>query len=261
MVGRIGMAIAAVLAASLARAQDAPPPVDDAPEPMVDPEVDRPPRVVPEAQTPPPAPRQVDNLLGGRIVDRRVGYVSLGYADLEGGFRFPLSMVEVGTRVRLSFPAGCCGGTATPLAATAAFDLRWQLFDNGAVQGSVVASVPVHLGFGPGYPFEVGVGLLHPGWMMTTTIAKRVDVDFGLILHDDLWVAPGAVIFLGSVPIVAGGEVRVTDRISLAFRFEGGPSFALATAAIDVYGHGPVTVTGGGVTARIRVLAGATFAL
>lgn len=195
-----------------------------------------------------------NNFLGGRTGERN-GYVTAGFADVEGGIFLPVGPLEIKPRLRVGFlPSFAQPGVLTVSFEPGA-DIRFQVLDAGDLSGSIVGGIdlPVSLPLAAGAvgtPF-VGMGLIQPGWMMTYRVENVVDLDFGLIFEPILSFVPGAIGFTANIPFVFGAEFEVDTDIVLGARFEAGP-------AIGVGGTG-FGVTGTAVGVYFRGLVGASF--
>lgn len=197
-----------------------------------------------------------DNLFGGRVVERRQAWVSIGYPDLEAGVRFPVSeKVDLGPVLRFSYGVAVFATVPNAIAFQPGVRLRWMLIDEGPLTGALVGDLTVSAGIGSTSP-SFGVGLLDPGFVMTYRIARRVDLSFGLQAQLGLWVQEDGVYLLGAVPLIFALEFPVVRDVGLGFRFEGGPAFGAGDAPDDV--GVPALVTGG-VGARVRAVVGASF--
>lgn len=205
------------------------------------------------------APARADvpaNLYGGRIVSSRQAWFGAGFPHFEGGVRVPFGDFELGARLRFTY--GVAYATIpTTAALVPGVDLRWQLLESGELDGALLASIDLGVGF-PQSPVAVGIGLLSPGWLFTYRVEQLVDVDFGLRFYDDLWIQGEDVFFLLALPIVLGLEWAPSPTVNLAFRFEAGPSFGVAAqGAIPIAGAPTLPV--GGVGARVTATVGASF--
>lgn len=208
------------------------------------------------AAAPSPAPASAhhelgDNMLGGRVVTHNQLVGTFGYPDLEVGVHLPLfHKFDLTPTFRFAYGQALSPGVPSLAVGVQA---RWQLLEAGDLTGSLVASQPFTVGLPPfgyasgfgglGYGVSFGLGLLHPGFMMTYVIADKVDLDFGLQFNDDLVFGGGTVTFVGSVPVIAGAEANITKDLRVGGRMEGGPYF--------VTGPGGTYVTG-----YVRVVAG-----
>ncbi|MCB9681095.1 MAG: hypothetical protein H6733_06440 [Alphaproteobacteria bacterium] len=188
------------------------------------------------------------NLFGARI-GPRYGYISVGFPDVEGGARFPLGGVELGVRLRTTLGVVPYSPIPDAVAFQPGLDLRATMFDRGDVTGAFVASLDV--GVAVPNNVSVGVSLLRPGFLFTWRAADVIDIDFGFIVQDDLWVTGGAASLTFAFPVVFGVEYGVTDDITVGVRFEGGPAFTVGVSNGQGFG---------GVGPRLRGVFGAGFA-
>ena len=195
------------------------------------------------------------NVLGGRLVERKTGYASVGFADVELGWRVPIrNRIEIGGRLRFHYPAGAFSSSPSPIVTAAALDLRLQLLKGRYLSGSLVASLPLQVGWGTGA--AAGIGLLHPGFLVTYAILDVVDFDLGIQFQPDLWFLQNPnPIFVAALPIVIGLSGDISERVNLGFRFEAGPAFG-------VFGEqrSPFASTAN-AWARVRAVLGVSFHL
>lgn len=166
-----------------------------------------------------------ENQWGGRVITQNQGYAEAGWPHVEGGVRLALAPgFELRPNLRVGF--GGFGGWGFSLAP--GVGARIQLFEDGDWAGALTLAVPIYLSFGafgvPGAGLGVGIGLGHPGFMATYNI-DQFDINFGIRFEDDLYFGGGPVFFMGSLPLVFGGEISVTDEVQLGLRAEVGPAF------------------------------------
>jgi hypothetical protein len=186
-------------------------------------------------------------------VSRGQIFATAGYPDVTLGARFRLPKTfELAPIVRFEYPLGLVGEPVTPLGATAALELRWQVVRTGAFAASITGALPFHLGFGLGAPLMGGIGLLHPGFLATASVGKLFDIDFGVRFEDDVWFRTDGLAFVGAVPFLLGAETEILHGLSVGARVEAGPSFGG-----DVGGWGP----GGRVGLRLRAMAGVAWTI
>lgn len=200
-----------------------------------------------------------DNPLGGRLVTHRVAFLAAGYAQFEAGVRWRTSRTtDVG--LRLAVPTGVTAFTDVPnsVGFVPTFDVRWQVLDSGDLEGSVGAqlSVPVAVGAAP---WAVGVGLFHPGFVLTYRIADLVDLDLGAELGVDLWFQHDVIYAWFAVPLIVGVGGQVAPGIVVGARLEAGPSFVVGGDTTTIPGFGSVIAPGGGLGGRMKVLVAISF--
>lgn len=188
------------------------------------------------------------NMWGGRSLNKGERQVLLGtgFPDSEVGVRFGLGQVDAMPLMRFTYGGGVRLGTGMVSVGAGG---RFQVFSSGAVDGSLVAELPVHFAFFPGAQPVVGLGILHPGFLVTVDVQGWFDVNVGVRVVDDLFFTPGAASFRLAVPLVAGVEAQVVDRFQIGMRMEGGPGMAFGT-------QGTVTVS---PEVRVQVSAGYAF--
>lgn len=196
--------------------------------------------------------QEAENFLGGRVVARRVGWFTAGFPDVEGGVRFPQGAWDVAVRLRVAYGGGGFSGTPNAVSLLPGVHVRWQLLTSGALTGTLTASIHVGAALGDGEE-ALGIGLLHPGWLLSYRVGALVDVTVGLVVQPDLWVQGGGAYLWLATPIVAGVELRASTRLQVGLRLEAGPSFLFGdTSAIGA----PRPPPGAIVSGRIRAVAG-----
>lgn len=187
------------------------------------------------------------NLFGGRVQTRRsrVLYATLGFPKSQVGVRFGLGKVDLGAYAGVAYGGGNYLGNYGNIASfEVGLDARFQVFTSGIWAGAVTVEAPLAIGFDANAPPNFAIGLLRPGFMVTATVVDRLDLDFGVVLEDDIVIfnnnTVGAIFRL---PLVFGVEIMIIDRLQIGFRGHAGPAFAVGPGA------GFPGATGGGVVA------------
>ena len=175
-----------------------------------------------------------NNMFGGQIVEQSLAYAAAGYPGVELGIRFPTSTkLEITPTLRFSYIDWWGlegGGTLSP-----GVDARLMVVDAGNFHGSVSASVPIHLHFNNGTNVgPVGIGLLHPGFIMDYQVGDRVALDFGVRFEADAFMellGPQYPLYI-QVPATLGVDVAAAETLQVAVKVEAGPTYATTAGAL-----------------------------
>jgi hypothetical protein len=167
------------------------------------------------------APAKADNFFGGRVVESTTFYIGLGFPELEVAAKIPV-MAELDFAPRLTMAygrdvtVGCCSFWL-------AADFRYRLISDGPLQASLLLSIP----FGVDAAGTFGLGLFWPGFAGSYAISASVDLDFGLQAQASL-LFRNFTTFRVFLAAFFGLTHYVTDRITVGFRFDGGPDIYAA---------------------------------